>query len=337
MVRYKFEIIELRDFDSKTFKFIEFPHREWFIAYGSANHKNINFLEKKTANSSWSIEIPQNDTDFFELTKIDLNITDIALFFDNKGDLILLYNNLNSQNNHELFKVSSFSYGKKWDGPNVISHEFSSWKLHSNPILIQKGIKIGTFVVPVENEIVKRSFVIISEDNGKNWHISLYIEPNDELDHDYTDEKILGSYSPVVIEGYNDDLILFCKISGENIIQSFISYDYGMTWFKSEQFPIFQIENQGDFDAIRLRNNENHESLSENILILGSIKIEEKYQIIAKNFDLKSLELKEVWKYPTLYSSPPRSCQCFQDSSGMIHLLYNFGENKIYHYWQTNS
>ncbi len=334
MDKYIFEKIKLRGSDCDSFKFIEFPHGECFLTYISDNKKKIRFLEKKLEKSAWTDEIPQNSTDFNRLISKYSHISGISLFFDNKGDLILLYNSLNSENLHDLFLISSYNYGKSWEHePQLISHDYSSWKLHSNPIVLQKGIKAGNILIPVENDLVKRSLVIISDNNGKNWHLSLYIEP----DEGFVNEKefeILGSYSPVILEEKNDNLRLLCWISNQNSIVSYTSSDFGATWYESDKFSQLNIDRIGEFDATRLKNNDG--THSDKIIILGSRMINDNYQMIAWILEDKSSEFEIFWKDDYLYSSPPKFCQIYQDSKGLKHFLYKFNDDVVHHYWQIS-
>jgi len=329
MDNFLFEIIELRDSNCTSFKFIEFPHGEWFLSYISEN--KIRFMEKKTEKSEWTHEIPQNSTDFDRTLSKYSKIFNISLFFDNKGDLILLYNNQNSENILDLFLLSSLNYGKSWEKePKLISHDFSSWKLHSNPIILSNGIKIGNILIPVENTLVKRSLVIISDDNGKNWHISLYIEPNEEFEDG---KEILSSYSPVIIEEKeNDNLRLLCWISNQKSIVNYISSDFGATWYESDKFSTLNIDRKGDFDATRLKNNDG--TFSDKIIILGSQNINNKYQITAWVLEDNSSKFNNYWKNDDFYPSPPEFCQIYQDSKGLNHFLYKFEDDIVHHYWQ---
>ncbi len=334
MDEFLFEKIILRGSNCDSFKFIELPHGEWFLTFISDNNEKIRFMEKKTDKTAWTDEIPHNSTDFRGLISKYSHISGISLFFDNKGDLILLYNSLNSENLHDLFYLSSFTYGKSWlQNPQLISHDYSSWKLHSNPIIIQKGIKVGNILIPVENEIVKRSLVIISDDNGKKWHISLYIEPDEDIDNVKGNELvILGSYSPVILEEKNDNLRLLCWISNQNSIVSYLSSDFGATWYESNRFSQLNIDRKGDFDATRLKNNDG--TFSDNIIILGSQKINNKFQITAWILEDNSSEFEIFWKDDDFYPFPPKSCQIYQDSKGLTHFLYMFRNDIVHHYWQ---
>ena len=334
MGKILYEKIKLRGSNCESFKFIEFPHGEWFLTYISDNNKKIRFMEKKTEKSAWTDEIPQNSPEFNRFISKYLHISGISLFFDNKGDLIFLFNSLNSENLHDLFILSSHNYGKSWkEEPRLISHEFSSWKIHSNPILIQKGIKVGSILIPVENELVKRSLAIISDDNGKNWHLSLYIEPDEEFDNvNGNDSEILGSYSPVILVEKNDNLRLLCWVSNQNSIVSYLSTDFGATWHESEKFSQLNMDKVGDFDAIRLRNDD--ETFSDKIIIIGSQKINDKYQITAWVLEDNSSKFNIFWKDDDLYPSPPEFCQIYQDSKGLEHFLYMFKDEIVHHFWQ---
>ena len=332
MDEFLFEKIILRGSNCDSFKLIEFPHGEWFLSYISDNKKKIRFMEKKSEISEWTHEIPQNSTDFDRALNKYSNISNISLFFDNRGDLILLFNNQNSDNIFDLFLLSSHNYGKNWEKePKLISHDFSSWKLHSNPIILSKGIKFGNILIPVENTLVKRSLVIISDDNGKNWHLSLYIDPDEEFEER---KEILGSYSPVILEEKNDNLRLLCWISNQKSITSYNSSDFGSTWYESDRFSQLNIDRKGDFDATRLKNNDG--SFSDKIIILGSQKINEKFQITAWILEDNSPEFNIFWKNDELYPFTPEYCQIYQDSKGLNNFLYKFKDNVVHHIWQTD-
>ena len=331
MDEFLFEKIELKGNNCESIKFIEFPHGEWFLTYITENKTKIRFMLKKSGKSPWTDEISQNSTEFERtLTKFS-QLSNISLLFDNKGDLILLFNSLNSENLLDLFLLSSFNYGKSWDKePQLISHEYTSWKPHSNPIILSKGIKIGNILIPIENELVKRSLVIISDDNGKNWHLSLYVEPNEEFEDG---KEILGSYSPVIIEEKNDNLRLLCWISNQKSIVSYISSDFGATWYESDRFSQLNIDKNGDFDVIRLKNNDG--TISEKIIIMGAQKINDKYQIIVWISDDNSPDFQIFWKNDVSYPSPPKFCQIYEDSKRLIHFLFKFEDDTVHHYWQV--
>ncbi len=332
MDEFLFEKIELKGSNCESFNFIEFPHGEWFLTYITDKNKKIRFMEKKSDKDAWTDEISQNSKDFDQFFNKYSQISAISLFFDNKGDLVLIFNSLNSENLLDLFLLSSYNYGKSWEHkPKLISHDFSSWKLHSNPILLSKGIKAGNILIPVENELVKRSLVIISDDNGKNWHLSLYIEPDEEFEDG---KEILGSYSPVILEEKNDNLRLLCWISNQKSITSYISSDFGSTWYESDRFSLLNIDKKGDFDATRLKDDDG--TFSDKIIILGSQKINNKYQITAWILEDNSSEFNIFWKDDKVYPSPPKYCQIYQDTKGLKHFLYKFKDDIVHHFWQTD-
>nr|WP_147664537.1 sialidase family protein [Candidatus Prometheoarchaeum syntrophicum]QEE17649.1 hypothetical protein DSAG12_03486 [Candidatus Prometheoarchaeum syntrophicum] len=330
MDEFLFEKIRLRGSNCESIKFIEFPHGEWFLSYITENKTQIRFMQKISDKTPWTDEISQNSSEFERtLTKFS-QISKISLFFDNKGDLILLFNSLNSENLLDLFLLSSYNYGKSWEKePQLISHEYTSWKLHSNPIILSKGIKMGNILIPIENELVKRSLVLISEDNRKNWHLSLYVEPDEEFEDG---KDILGSTSPVIIEEKNDNLRLLCWISNQKSIVSYVSSDFGATWYESDQFSQLNIEKNGDFDAIRLKNNDG--SYSEKIFIIGAQQKKGKYQIVVWALEDNSPDIQVFWKNDVYYPSSPKFCQIYQDSCGRNHFLYKFEDEIVHHYWQ---
>ena len=84
-----------------------------------------------------------------------------------------------------------------------------------------------------------------------------------------------------------------------------------------------------------LYNQKNNDgTFSDQIIILGSQKINNKYQITAWILEDNSSEFNIFWKIDELYASPPEFCQIYQDSKGLNHFLYKFKEDIVHHYWQ---
>ncbi|MCP4761016.1 MAG: hypothetical protein GY870_04485 [archaeon] len=114
-----------------------------------------------------------------------------TIFMDLKGNLILMY-----EIENKIHKKGSHDYGKNWSNSIIVYDEDRHWKFNNQPIFMQDG----KIVLPIFDEIHSRSLSLNSNDDGKTWYPSTYIETS-ETDQDLED---LEGDSIKITKNYND-------------------------------------------------------------------------------------------------------------------------------------
>lgn len=173
------------------------------------------------------------------------------MFLDLKGNLELIYNY-----DHQIWKKESYNYGKTWNNSIKIEEEFRSWKFYNPPIYV----KAGRLLIPVHDSDSGRCMVMISEDLGKTWFSSVFIEiPEDIGSDEIIDSNCeideicqFKSKYPSIIHQSESLITVFIQTENLKHIHKANSKDLGETWSDTE--PINLPSSNNAINAIRLLN-----------------------------------------------------------------------------------
>ncbi len=259
---------------------------------------------------------------------------------DNRGDLII-YASVGlqkqildsekeefTQGNYVIYSIRSPDYGKTWYNASQISDDFSSLIVGDEPLILSKGTRKGTIILPVWDNLAQRALTLISHDNGKSWDSSLYIEiPEDQKEKDQPLHPCATTKNPTVVEQKDGKVFVFFSSEGSNNLFGSESNDYGYTWTRVRPFPEVKVPASSKIYAVNLRNKKG--KVSNNIVLFGKSKCE------GGTFSptiWKSNNLESTFKLKWEGSSASKiniSC-CYQDFSGKMHFLYK-ENNQIIH------
>jgi hypothetical protein len=330
------EIISLPlDFKSHPF-FFQTAIGNWLLAYVSTENNQLNFMmsdqslnqQKTPANWKSRPEINKDTPDSYSKIK---NITSLSMVYDNKGDLILVYSQLTAENLHALFISSSSNYGKQWEISLKISEEWTSWKTDHRPIILQVGFNVGKIICPIEDLQSGRVFMLISEDNAKSWHSSLFLEPTDSDKLEFHQNK---TFNPSIIEDNIGNIHCFCHSSDSLNLYHAISSDSGNTW--GEIYPItgLPIDLKCDYDVIYFNNQlSTNVGQKEVVLILGMQQIAEQYRLtVWASYD-RGENFQEFWYDDRFSENSVEICRFFTDFEDQIHILVETESHSLKHYW----
>ena len=254
-----FEVIHLERSLGECAKIIEMPHQKMLLEILNSEY-TLNFYLKSTDSTSpadWDLNVVQNQNipEFFQSV---IHPETISSYFDNKGDLILFIDS-NSEEQTELLMLESHNYGKTWN-PHLISPEFTDWKLAGDPIIIQTGLRYGNILIPIYDKNTNRSLTLFSEDNGRTWHQSLFVEP--VLSQENTTENLgldeedmifdpnLGTFSPHIAEMGEQHIALFCWIAQNPYLSLYQSSDLGATWHFWKHLSEMEIDRSAGYGVI---------------------------------------------------------------------------------------
>jgi hypothetical protein len=253
-----------------------------------------------------------------------------VMYLDLKADLILLINA-----KKEILHLQSSNYGKMWSKARIVFSEPNNYMFKNQPIFVE----MGKTLVPIYESKVGRSLALISEDNGKNWYLSTYIEPDlENLQEEITEDDKEASTNrvqtiyPVFIHQGENDISAFMQGVKLPNIWSANSEDLGETWF--EALPTKLESTEGPIDAIHL--------IDENGIFTPVILLV-KLDYISTNIRLKmehSNDNGEKWKSITsLFDPIPNDsfknisdCAISQSpQEKLIDILYISNKNQINH------
>ncbi|TFG17372.1 MAG: hypothetical protein EU530_10715 [Promethearchaeota archaeon] len=169
---------------------------------------------------------------------------------------------LNLMGNLQMMYVSdcrllyniSYDYGKNWKEIEILLEESVMWKMNNHPIFM----KHGRVVIPVYDEGSGRSFAYISDDTGKNWFPSVFIEPSEDLTENSDPEEIFACRmgSPTFIQAGERKLVCFIQPENRDKLLCSVSDDFGETW--SNAFETDIPSGVGGIESIRLRDSNGH-------------------------------------------------------------------------------
>ncbi len=224
--------------------------------------------------------------------------------------------------NHLLTQNFSNDYGKIWKSDSEIVEEEVNWEVRNPPLFVQ----MGRILLPVYDKASGRSFAYISDNTGKSWFPSVFIEPSDE---EYIDEFIVPSMmSPTFVLAGERRIICYLQSENEKHILQSVSEDYGETWHPPE--PIGIHYNSSNIDAIRLQNGEGIFTPYMVITYCDEELIGEDRKTTI-NLAI-SLDIGESWENQIVdvCIEPIQSISVIQTRDETIHILYST-EKSAYH------
>ena len=351
MVQVNFaEVINLEHFTQiatiANFQFQVLPHGQYSLSFSQLNQPKIQFLRKEIENTPWKLvdyefiispdKIPEKNTFFIQFKQ----------HIDNQGNLILLYaiihsdiliNTLDTLDTLDaletpFYYTSSHNYGKTWSKSTQISPKGETWIPSGNLVMLEVGYHTGGFLIPVYNPLGNRLMCLTSNDNGKIWNFSLYVEPSeDTLDQlEETDEFLsIGTKDGHVCELSDGNLFLFCHVHTSNELHVAISKDAGSTWTETEPIENFPEMGAGAFDCLSLLELENN---TDNLFFLGNKQVGNEFQIVLWTYDTTQNQIVEEWVHPGLFNTPITQLHLFKEDNHIFHITFLSAEQKLYHY-----
>ncbi|WP_371805648.1 exo-alpha-sialidase [Candidatus Lokiarchaeum ossiferum] len=328
-MEFSSEKITLFHSEITTFNFLEHPHGGFLISYLPENSSNIVMMQQDQRYSEWSHEIPQNKSNFQQLTEKWNRIEGFSSCFDNKGDLLRFFNVKTNEGQVKLYSTASYSYGKHWDSLKEMTDEFQSWKIVTQPLKIKTGINIGQIVLSIEDPRVKRAMTVFTKDNGRSWNFSLFVEPP-EIEEEPENFHKNGTLSPVTIELKNNQLKMYCRTLDPSRLTESMSFDMGSTWTTPVSTSVPDFSKKDAFTAYCVPN---IEGTQKNILILGATGRENQLTPTLWYSKDEGKTFEVVWKSHSLESNPIKHSIIYLDKEKIIHWLFVISDNRIYHYW----
>jgi hypothetical protein len=259
------------------------------------------------------------------------------IFVDNRGSVQLF---ATFAKNHLLFSESS-KYGKDWTPFVHINNEETAGFITGKPVLVEQTLYVGRIILPVEHPIYPRAAALISQDNGKTWHQSLYIEPeeDDEVDQftDNNESSIqMGTKNPVMIEEKDNKIRVFFVQSQRPQLFTTLSEDLGETWNIPEVMTELPIDITAPFDAITLHG-KSGELSSKQLLAALSLKYTSdsdqniKQDLIVYIREGKQTQFMSVFGFQ-LDELLISAVKILEDDHKHIHIIALSNLNKIIHY-----
>ena len=143
----------------------------------------------------------------------------------------------------------SHDYGKSWKSTENPLESDVIWEVKNDPI----HVGIGRMLLPVYDKGTGRSFALISDDTGKRWFPSIFIEPSDELIDDSSPDGFYAwkMRSPTFVQAGERKILCFLQPTNHKKLLKAISDDFGETWRNATEIDI--PSGISGIDAIRLR------------------------------------------------------------------------------------
>ncbi len=307
------------------FHYVITPHHEELLYSFDENPNQILTYIKKPDSSLWNLDdIRSKAISSLLLKRTKCKIHNMVFFYDNKGDLCVLFNIVEIINNIAYFLIlfaRSNNYGKIWDDPINITPEWESWEISSKPIILHSLKQVGNILIPIENWHSKRALTVISEDNGKTWNFSLCVEPPD-LDEDIDDldeDGLVSTSSPSVYESENGNIVCIFNYGNDNNVGYSISSDKGITWHPAKDIEI-------NFDSsqkmVFSKTYQEQHKIPLNVYSLGMISQNSQYQLqLIENNDEFDRNISK-WISSTTFDRVPLWYSLYMDLFQKIHLLY---------------
>ena len=228
------------------------------------------------------------------------------------GNLQMMY-----QIDHTLKQNISNDYGKIWKESDRILEDTVAWLPNNHPLFM----KMGRVVLPVYDEGSGRSFAYISDDTGKSWFPSVFIEPSDDLVEISAPEDLFSCkmQSPTLIQAGERKLICFMQSEQRNRLLQAISNDFGETWSSAVEIKI--PSGSGGIDAIRLRNSDGH-YIPTVVIAFIQKKVNGKFSVnlgISSDIGESWDEIIEVDEMDTAYND----ISIIQTDDNKLHIVYS--------------
>lgn len=323
------ESINLKNFSSADrFEQVLFqilPHGQYLVSFLPENAVKIEFIIKDAGQPEWQKVKYFFDANQMEETKIKYPISNYYHIIDNRGDLLLIFTKNITSNQYILFSAISHNYGKNWENTKQISPEHESWYPTGNILTLEKGFHAGNLVVPVFHSHINRMFTIFSNNNGKNWNFSLFIEPDGDEIEDFSEygdegaEGTSGTKNGKIIELSTEILVCFCiNTQNSHVIMSHSS-DVGHTWSDSQVIENFPIDLHYHYDIINILDKDNNKN---QIILGGNIKSGDKFQAGLWKMNFQDQKFLLLWKSSKEYSKPLEFFSLTHENNELLHLMY---------------
>lgn len=331
-------IIRLPHHVTNQFRAVLLPHKRLFISYWSDPPQNMIHLSYQLEQQQVQQpkEITSNWTNQIQKQFSKLSIRNISIMMDNKGDLIQFLSII-SENQLLVLYSESPRYGKDWSPFIRLNSTEQYWEIKNRGIILEYGQNLGRIIVPVYDLISNRIFMLFSQNNGRSWSSSLFIEPSlekldnfdevhgyqlaDLLDQVKNQSNILhpGTYDPLVLEGPEGQLLCICRQSGERDLYYTKSFDSGETWDDLEICQTLKIDVNSPFDGITLR--KSTKELSSIALIVGLSTINNQIRLALFTIDFEmGIQIERLVIESDIHNI--HGLQMIQDENGSIHIFY---------------
>jgi hypothetical protein len=223
-------------------------------------------------------------------------------------------------------KISYFShflshdYGKTWKSDKNSIETDSIWVLQNTPI----HVGIGRILLPVYDKGTGRSFAYISDDNGKSWFPSIFIEPFDELIESSSPEDFFSwkMRSPSFVQAGERKILCFLQPTNHKNLLKSISNDFGETWENAAEIDL--PSGIGGISATRLR--DNNDRFIPTIVLAYSQTDKDRKTVIKLAI---SSDIGETWdEHLELerLSVPYTDISLIQSDDNKLHIVYSTNE-----------
>jgi hypothetical protein len=345
---FNYEKLQLSQKLADNFQVLELPSEEMLLSYRiDSSQRILSIINNSSFDDPWAEKIPQNSTDGLDSSAFPGNFQDFFYFFDHKGDMAALFNvklDRGAEIQWAIYLAVSHNYGKKWEFPHRISPDDISIRVMGQPILIEKGSFFGHFVIPVQDTNCCRYLLLFSQDNGKTWNFSLYLEKEDEDSFDLEEPDVLsanksdfekagGLFS--IVEGHGGYIHAICRFHYERYLSNSATKDLGTTWSEAQ---FLSESGLPDFQRLALTK----VSLAKDadlhkFLIFGLERGESNPFLSLWVASQPEGSWVKVWQTLVPSNAQVDSCQCAIDTKGKVHLFYNTSKTEIIHLWDDIS
>jgi len=198
--------------------------------------------------------------------------------------------------------IRSYDGGLSWRDRGVLRDELG-WMVRNHPIVTSDG----AIILPVYDEVLWNSMVMISEDWGENWSVSSRVSVPG------------GCIQPAVVELSKGVLLMYLRTRSGRIWRS-LSNDGGMTWDPPE--PVDLPNPNSNVELIKLKDGRlllvyNDSPVGRTPLSVALSEPGSDNWVLKRNLECGEGE----YSYPSAIES----------SSGMIHVVYTNRRENIKH------
>jgi hypothetical protein len=172
-----------------------------------------------------------------------------STFLNMMGNLQMIY-----CLDHQLLQYISNDYGKTWKQSDSFLEDSVAWRVRNPPVFVG----MGRVLLPIYDEDSGRSFAYISDDIGKHWFPSVFIEPSDDL-LEISDPEDVFSHKiqfPSFTQAGERKIVCFMILEKRGHLLQSVSNDFGETWLSAVETNI--LSEEGEIQAIRLRDSNGH-------------------------------------------------------------------------------
>lgn len=217
----------------------------------------------------------------------------------------------------KLFWKTSNDDGETWSEKHVM-HDDINYMYRNKPIIL----KSGRILLPMYQEMPTKSFMAISDDFGKTFRFSKFIEDHPRFPYKHNIMGGSGCSQPTIVETETGRIIALFRTTLHKKIFRAVSDDQGESWSYAE--PINLPNPDSGIDMIRLKNGK--------MVLLFNNAVKGRHNLaIATSKDLEGLEWEVIH---TLEDSPKMTFSypaIIQTTDGMIHATYTYARKTIKH------